>query len=203
MSSKLGPLALSAVVRTARHHSMFFGLFRHTFNEVDRDRLRTVGPDRLCAEWMLKNGGAVRLDTQPQFIVDYNALPDEDEYAVRVHQLDATGSSVTAQGFNHLRGCRHIDRIVLDDCPLLENSALAKLEFVANSLVELQVSNCPGIKDKGLLELAALGRLKKLCLFNLSGVKDIDAVEQELMGKLPRCQLVHECPQPAKCEAEN
>lgn len=37
----------------------FFAYFRIAFNTVDKDRLATVGPDRLCAEWLLKNGGAV------------------------------------------------------------------------------------------------------------------------------------------------
>lgn len=201
MSSKLYTFLAQSIIQS-RHHSMLFGLFKHAFNDVDRDRLRAVGPDRLCAEWILKNGGAVKLADRPQFLIDYMELPAET-FPVKVQQLDASRSSVTAQGFNHLRDCRYIRRMVLDDCPLMENGALEKLRFLTESLVELQVSNCPGVQDDGLHGLVELMNLKKLCLFNLNNVKDLEGIiEQELVVKLPNCSIVREC-RFDRCEAEN
>lgn len=200
MSSKLCPL-LATTIR--RRHSLFFGFFKSAFNDVDRDRLAAVGPDRLCAEWMLKNGGTVKLDIYPAFLVDYLELPP-DHQPVRVEQLDASRASVIAKGFAHLRNCDYIRRLVLDDCSLMENGALEKLRLVAGSLAELQVSNCPGVQASGLAGLAELVNLRKLCLFNLANAGDLGVVEQELGAKLPNCQIVRECHQSdRRCEVEN
>lgn len=201
-ATKLHQIAAQLVTPIQRRH-IFFGLFRHAFNDVDRDRLRAVGPDRLCAEWMLKNGGAVRLGFRQDPIVDYNDLPP-DTHPIEVLQLDATRSSVTAAGLSHLRGCNHINRMVLNDCPLLENGAMEKLQVIVSSLQVLQVSNCPGIKDSGLLQVGELSNLRKLCCFNLVNVKDIEYVEQQIINKLPYCQILRESEQEqCECEARN
>jgi hypothetical protein len=57
----------------------FWGWVNMIFNRVDRSRLKKVGAERLCTEWLLKNGAAVRFTTtQPgQIHTDYNSLPSD------------------------------------------------------------------------------------------------------------------------------
>lgn len=181
------------------------GFITHAFNEVDFERLEQVGAERLCAEWILKNNGRVRLvdhtppadsapateDANPSpFFADYNHLPPEST-AIRVQKIDATRASVTGAGFAHLRNCRHIKSIVLHECSQLSDDGLRHLLHVRDSLHFLQISDCPGVRDAGLLELADLWRLRQLLCFRLAGVRDIAVVRSALVERLPQdCEIV-------------
>ena len=46
----------------------FFGWLLPFFNQVDKDRIDQVGPDRACAEWLLKNGAAVKWHKSDKFL---------------------------------------------------------------------------------------------------------------------------------------
>ena len=80
----------------------FFAYFRIAFNSVDEDRLKSVGPDRLCAEWLIKNGGIVRYKGHSVPIEDYNHLPNNYQ-KLYLAEADATDSSIMAIGFDHFK----------------------------------------------------------------------------------------------------
>ncbi|GLV31858.1 uncharacterized protein CBL_07618 [Carabus blaptoides fortunei] len=136
------------------------------FNRIDHQRVQEFGPDRVCAEWLLRNGGSVQWTGSPSYVKDYNSLPREGSKFL-IAKIDATGSSISHYGFLHLRGCEHIREIILDECSYLEDSALKQLSFVKNSLEHLEVSNCGNITDHGVLHLKDLSKLKTLQLYNL------------------------------------
>lgn len=189
----------------------FINFLTNSFNDMDYDRLQTVGSDRLCAEWVLKNGGRVRLlghqppvppptddpeqaATDPQlssFFVNYNDLPQPDTQPIRVKEIDASDSTITPIGCRHLRQCRHIDRIVLHNCRRLTD--VNRLRYVADSLRVLQISDCPAIGDEALMGLDQLKRLKLLICFRLAAVRDMNAVAVHLKQQLPKeCELMLE-----------
>lgn len=55
------------------------------FFRVDRKRLKLLGPDRTCAEWLLRNGAEVRFKGQQSLINDYNELMVLEELEESVH----------------------------------------------------------------------------------------------------------------------
>lgn len=88
-------------------------------------RLKTVGPDRLCAEWILKNGGFVKFQGH-KWTTDYNVLPAEN-YRYLIEEVDATKSTIMAIGFDHFENCTAIKKITLKSCRHMENEAIEKL----------------------------------------------------------------------------
>ena len=68
-------------------------------------RIKEVGPDRACAEWLLRNGAAVRWKGTKEFIKDYNCLPLSEEAAhagpFYIEDVDATNAAIANQGFRH------------------------------------------------------------------------------------------------------
>lgn len=175
------PLRAEQIQRT------LFGILRIAFNKVDEHRLKVVGPDRLCAEWILKNGGMVRFTGRTQ-ITDYNALPSSDQ-RVFIQEVDATGASIMAIGFDHFKNCTKIEKIILHKCKHMENEALEKLTHVKDSLQFLQISECYNVVDSGLLSLTPLANLRKLILCDLPYVKDMSSIERELRSKLVNCEM--------------
>ncbi|XP_058822905.1 ATP synthase subunit s, mitochondrial [Topomyia yanbarensis] len=166
----------------------FWGWINMMFNRVDKDRLKMVGPDRLCAEWLLRNGAKAKFVNVPQMQINYNLLPS-DTVPVLIEELDGTESGIMHIGFDHLKGLTRLRKVKLHKCVYLEDQALAKLKFVADTLEELEVSSCKNITDAGLLHLKDLKKLKQLATYDLPYVKDIQVVESSLKQALPGCRM--------------
>jgi ATP synthase, H+ transporting, mitochondrial F0 complex, subunit s len=69
---------------------------------VDKSRIKEVGPDRACAEWLLRCGGsAIRWKNGKSFISDYNALQVAAP-AQKIVEIHAIESSISDVGFPYL-----------------------------------------------------------------------------------------------------
>lgn len=158
------------------------------FNVVDEDRRKQFGPDRTCAEWILRNGGAVKWTHSSQILADYNQIPKEGTKLL-LQEVDATDSSIMQNGFPHFQGCDHLIKLILHKCQYVDDRALPQLQYLKKSLLYLQISSCPNITDKALLELHSLTNLKQLMLFDLVGVKDLQKTVQALKTSLALCNI--------------
>ena len=65
-----------------------------------------MGPDRNCAEWVLKTGGRIRWVGEENWVTEYNRLPPDsievEKSLYRLQDIDASGSVMMVQGFEHL-----------------------------------------------------------------------------------------------------
>lgn len=166
-----------------------WGYVAIAFNRVDTDRLLQVGPDRLCAEWLIKNGGAVRTVEVPnRQHQNYNTLPPENN-RFKIKVVDATGSSIMKIGLDHFKGCKYIDTVILHDCKHLESDGLQGLVHLKDTLKVLQVSACDNMSDDDLMVIGELTNLELLKIFQMRYVKDIAKVKQSLQQKLPNCHM--------------
>lgn len=71
------------------------------FNKPDPARIKSLGSDRACAEWVLRNGGKV-IWANGKKLEDYNSLPPETELVPKVAIIDGSESSISHYGFSHL-----------------------------------------------------------------------------------------------------
>ncbi|XP_037714465.1 ATP synthase subunit s, mitochondrial [Drosophila subpulchrella] len=166
-----------------------WGYVAVAFNQVDADRLAKVGPNRLCAEWIVKNGGGVRFVENPTKLwKDYNSLPGENtQFCLKV--VDASNSSIMKIGLEHLKGCKSIDTVIFHNCKHLENDGLEGLHHISSSLERLQVSGCYNITDSGLAAIGELENLRQLVIFDMIFVKNMEAVAANLKRQLPNCDI--------------
>lgn len=161
------------------------------FNRVDQERIRSVGPDRACAEWLLRNGASVRWKGFSKHLSDYNSLPVEsDETRYYIQAVDATDSAITHVGFPHFVGCRYIDEIKLIRCFYLYNGALPFLSAVKDTLTTLEIKDCESITDNGVRSLKKLTNLKTLKLSGMPYLEDKNLLKKELADALPDCTIV-------------
>ncbi|XP_049816952.1 ATP synthase subunit s, mitochondrial isoform X1 [Aethina tumida] len=158
------------------------------FNAVDEDRRKDFGPDRTCAEWILRNGGSVKFTKNGAPMADYNELPNE-EIPLKLEEIHAINCSIMKNGFKHLDGCNYIKKIIFHQCNYLEDEALKDLMYVEKTLTHLQISNCGNITEKGLLYVHSLRNLKEFLFYDLPGVKDKDKLVQALKSNLPQTHI--------------
>lgn len=171
------------------HRRHLWGWLNTVFNKVDESRIRDVGPDQACAEWLLRCGAVVRWLDRDQWTTDYNSLPASGGRALKIEEVDATDSAVMHIGFPHFRGCKHIRRIIFHRSSYLDDAALSQLPLLKDSLKQLQISSCGNITPEGLKHLHQLKNLDYLMLYDLPEIQDKDAVVKELEAALPSCTV--------------
>ena len=76
-----------------------------TPRRVDYERIKTIGPDRAAAEWLLRCGAKVRFLGFDRWHHDYNALPTGPLGRYKIQGIDATESCIMYRGFDHLGTC--------------------------------------------------------------------------------------------------
>ena len=86
------------------------------FNRVDLDRIDEVGGDIATAEWLLKNGAAVKWASSRKYLTDFSHLPKTMNKELKVQEVDATDSVINEIGFPHFTRCDHFDKLVLKNC---------------------------------------------------------------------------------------
>lgn len=74
----------------------FFFLLR-----VDDQRILDAGPDRACAEWLLRCGAGVKWINSEHWLNNYNSLPVTGSQIFEIEEVDATDSAIMHIGFPH------------------------------------------------------------------------------------------------------
>ncbi|XP_017757851.1 PREDICTED: ATP synthase subunit s, mitochondrial [Eufriesea mexicana] len=178
----------SAVFQSTKYQSrpLFYWLVV-IFNRVDVERVKQVGPDRACAEWLLKNGAFVRWKNFSELLTDYNAIPSGKNYYIEA--VEANNAGICDVGFRHFDGCKHIKDIKFQSCKYLNNNAMSYLSLLQDTLTNLEIISCKSIDDDGLRELKQLKNLKQLTIKGLSYILNSDAIYKELTEALPNCKI--------------
>ncbi|KAL4713166.1 hypothetical protein ACJJTC_018811 [Scirpophaga incertulas] len=183
--SNIHPLKLN--IRTCQYR-YFWEYVNMMFNKPDPTRIKQVGPDRACAEWVLRNGGKV-VWTNGQKLDDYNKLPSDDIKMPQLTEIDGSDSSISHYGFPHLSGCNMLQKIILHNDKYIDDKAMNGLSYGKETLIYLQVSKCPNVTENGLQKIKVLSKLKDLVLFDLQSVENLDEHLKYLKSHLPECSI--------------
>lgn len=94
----------------------FMGWFIAIWNKVDPERIKEVGPDRACAEWLLRCGAGIKWKGAGTLLNDYNALPRGDFRRLKIQEIHAVNAAVMEEGFSHLRALTELKKVTMSDC---------------------------------------------------------------------------------------
>ncbi|CAL8081129.1 unnamed protein product [Orchesella dallaii] len=167
-----------------------WGWLNSIFNRVDESRIKEVGPDRACAEWLLRCGAGVKWDKgSDEWLRDYNSLPAGNYRGLRIVEIDATDSAVMHIGFLHFRDLKHVRKATFHKCGYMEDEAVRQIGHLKDTLEELQLSSCGNVTDEGILTLVQLKNLKKLKLYDFLEVSNRQKCLSVLKENLPNCHI--------------
>jgi H+-transporting ATP synthase F0 complex subunit s len=85
-------------------------------SRYDRKRVQEIGPDRACAEWLLRCGGSVRFKNRNSLTVDYNAIPTGAPEQYKIEEIRAVKACITFDGFTYLDGLTDLKKIHFEKC---------------------------------------------------------------------------------------
>lgn len=170
----------------------FYGWLNNIFNQVDVARIKDVGPDRACAEWLLRCGAVVKWKGKDNLVTDYNSLPVGNFRALKIESVDATDSAIMEAGFSHFKDLEFFHKLKLKNCIYLTDESMGHLVFNTKDRIEwLELSDNGNVTDAGVKHLRKLSKLKFLKLENLQGVRNPSEVLERLKKDLPCCEIVY------------
>ncbi|KAK4324946.1 hypothetical protein Pmani_004445 [Petrolisthes manimaculis] len=181
------PAYSQGLSHTSQRH--IWGWLNAIFNKVDENRIKEVGPDRACAEWLLRCGALVKWRDRETWTKDYNTLPPSGNRVLKIAEVDATDSAVMHIGFPHLQGCKYIKKIIFHKANYMDDAALSQLPTLRDSLTHLQVSSCGNITLDGLKHIKKLEKLEHLLLYDLPTISNKEEVVKEIQEALPKCHV--------------
>ena len=76
------------------------------WNRVDKKRIKEVGADIACAEWLLRNSAFVRFHDRPKLVTGYYAIPTGRN--MRISEIHAVNSGITVDGFAYLKSWYYV-----------------------------------------------------------------------------------------------
>ncbi|CAF3334062.1 unnamed protein product [Rotaria socialis] len=155
----------------------------------DRKRVQEIGPDRACAEWLVRCGGSVRFKNWGTFSSHFNTIPAGASNQFKIEEIRAINASITSEGFAYLDGLSDLKKIHLEKCDQICDSSIARCNKVKDSLESIELIDLAQISENGLAYLAGLKNLKHIVLARLSSIKHRDAILKLLTNELPRCTI--------------
>lgn len=164
-----------------------------TFNRLDDDRIKEIGPNLACAEWLMKNGAQVRWKGCKEFVSHYNCLPNITSCNLGQFLIEQVyagkEASISHIGFNYFKNCKNISQVEFVGCNTIDNEALSKLNILKDYLTSLKINGCVNVSDQGIMSLEQLQALKYLELKNLQFLSEPEARIDHLKRKLPECNV--------------
>uniref|UniRef100_A0A915HUR0 ATP synthase subunit s, mitochondrial n=2 Tax=Romanomermis culicivorax TaxID=13658 RepID=A0A915HUR0_ROMCU len=149
-----------------------------------------MGPDRACAEWVIRCGGSIRWSRSDELSKEFksicNKIPGKDYLTA----IEATDACVNANGMKHLQNVGKLEYLKFDRCFELNNKALQYLSIAKDSLKQVEIYSCL-FSDAGLLHLKDLRKLRILKMGDLPNAVNIDETIEELKSCLPNCDVTY------------
>ena len=71
-------------------------------NRFDQKRVEEAGPNRACAEWLLKCGAEVKFKNWGSYTTDYNKIPTGGFEAFQIEEIKAVDACIMTAGFEYL-----------------------------------------------------------------------------------------------------
>jgi len=170
--------------------TFFWRSVQSAFNEVDGRRLHLYGEDRVCAEWVLRNGGGIRFVGSKERLplMDYNLLPDETESLdYKLEEIDLTGSDVLNMGFKHLKNLKHLKSIKMRGVKTVTDDSIQHFVHVKSTLEKLEIGECTKITEAGLECLHELTNLQHVTIYKMKKIPDLERAVSSMKDAMPWC----------------
>lgn len=166
----------------------FFYWLSIIFNRVDTDKIKDVGPNQACAEWLISNGASVKWKCAHVYTSNYDDIIKERS-GHAIEAVDATDSGISHVGFPYFEGCKHIKELKLVHCEYIDDRAIPLLSLLKDSLNTLEILRCPFVTAEGLESLKDLKNLRSLKITGEPYIKNTENIKTMLSKDLPDCTI--------------
>ncbi|UJR31520.1 hypothetical protein I4U23_019009 [Adineta vaga] len=184
------------------NNRQFFSWLNIVWNRYDQKRVQEIGPDRACAEWLLRCSGSVRFKNCHSITADYNSIPTGASSQQKLEEIRAVKACITSDGFAYLKGLTDLKKVHLEKCDQVGDGTIVRLKQVKDTLESIALIDLPQITEDGVGNLTDLKNLKQIDLARLPGIRNRDGIIKLLNNELPECTVNYDDNYPSAPELQ-
>ncbi|CAL1266013.1 unnamed protein product [Larinioides sclopetarius] len=158
------------------------------------ERHKILGPDLATTHFLLSRGGKVKFKGQDEWMtrghLDNDQIPSSYVPGYFVEELDATDAVLLYEGFENMCNLEELKKLILHDCPFVDDWCLNRMYMFANTLEYLDLSGCKNITERGICTLHVLKKLKTLDIRDTPNIQHKELVSLLLQDVIPRCEVI-------------
>ncbi|XP_067948136.1 ATP synthase subunit s, mitochondrial-like [Watersipora subatra] len=180
----LRPISLSTIPRRNLQWILYSAV-----NKIDKERIKIIGPDLACAEWLVKCGASVKFHGKSKTIEDYNLIGATVGPEAKLAEVYAEEATIMSTGFLHFENVKEVQKLRFKSCGLFDDGCISELVRHCNkSIKDIAIENCD-VTNRGLQLIPSFECLQRLTLIDLPSVKNVDTVYEDLCKALPGCNI--------------
>lgn len=131
------------------------------------ERHSALGPNLATAHFLIYRKGRVKFKGNDEWISEKNAnLPDRYDKSYELTHVDATGCQLHYEALDNFSNLFQAEYVSFAKNELLDDWYLDKISSLFPSIKELDISQCPGMSERGLEAFYRTDSLKKLIVTN-------------------------------------
>lgn len=161
----------------------------HRFIE---ERHRTLGPDLATAHFVVARQATIKFVGVDEWVKigdkqKYVDLPGKFVPDLFLEAVDASGTQMLYESFDNFVRLEHLKYLNLSRCENIDDFCLDRFGQFSDSLLHLDLSECPQVTERGLACLHRLEKLKRLRIANMPSVKNPTLAALMLEEAIPGC----------------
>ncbi|XP_071797075.1 distal membrane-arm assembly complex protein 2-like [Asterias amurensis] len=150
-------------------------------------------PDVAAFLWLIDLNGKVRFTNGKWYSSESKGLlkppPIDEIKRLSIDAIDAKETLVDYRGMLKITRLKELKFLSLEGCPYIDDSCLARLVHIQDSLTHLNISKCPQITEHGFPSLTRLRNLKRINMSSLPRVPHSKVVASMLEDVLPNLKV--------------
>ncbi|KRY17479.1 Dual specificity tyrosine-phosphorylation-regulated kinase mbk-2 [Trichinella patagoniensis] len=165
------PLKIKVFHITNRTYTILFNKFiDNYYNRYNKNRVKQLGCQRCCAEWLIRCAAIFRVSGSSEFVSSKRQLLQLLE-PFEIEEVDCSDSCISTPGLDHFQGVNTIKTLRLSYCSWINDDSLYKVAFhLKDCLKAIEIVDCGCISGAGLLYLQNMTKLREIVIRDLPTV---------------------------------
>ncbi|GFS91349.1 distal membrane-arm assembly complex protein 2 [Nephila pilipes] len=169
-------------------------------NELQEDqkynstRHKILGPDLATSHFIIARGGKVKFKGHEEWMtldhLQRREIPSQYVPGFCIEELDASNVPLCYEGFENLCGLSELKKVILQNCPFIDDWCLSRSYLLANTLEYLDISGCKNVSERGICTLHVLKNLKTLVIHDTPKIQHKELVSLLLQEILSNCEII-------------
>ncbi|OUC48467.1 hypothetical protein D917_06157 [Trichinella nativa] len=136
----------------------------------NKNRVKQLGCQRCCAEWLIRCAAIFRVSGSSEFVSSKRQLLQLLE-PFEIEEVDCSDSCISTPGLDHFQGVNTIKTLRLSYCSWINDDSLYKVAFhLKDCLKAIEIVDCGSISGAGLLYLQNMTKLREIVIRDLPTV---------------------------------
>lgn len=158
------------------------------------ERHKALGPDLATTHFLAARGGKIKFVGNDKWMsmedIDQQKIPSVFVHGFFVEEIDASGLNLCYEGFDNLSRLAKLKKLILSNCPNIDDWCLGRNHLFANTLEYLDISGCHLVTERGICTLHSLKKLKTLVINDTPNIQNKELVSLLLQDIIPECEVI-------------